>query len=77
MAPPCPLVAALVRTRTVFWKETADRKLSVASEAFVIPANVETPQEANAETLDQTGAGDRIRTDDLRITRTRSSPPFE
>ncbi len=34
-------------------------------------------EEANAETVDQTGAGDRTRTDDLRITRTQSSPPFE
>jgi len=34
-------------------------------------------EEASAESLDETGAGDRTRTDDLRITRTQSSPPFE
>jgi hypothetical protein len=28
-------------------------------------------EEANAETVDQTGAGDRTRTDDLRITSAR------
>ncbi len=63
-----PFGAGVCEDPRVFWKETADRKLSVASEAFVIPANVETPQEANAEELDQTGAGDRTRTDDLCIT---------
>ena len=33
-----PLMAASVRTRVVSWKEAAERKESVAREAFVIPS---------------------------------------
>ena len=32
-----PLMAASVRTLVVSWKEAADRKLSVAREAYVMP----------------------------------------
>ncbi len=59
-------------------REATLRKLEDALHcAVTVLSNVETPQEVNAETVDQTGAGDRTRTDDLRITRTQSSPPFE
>ena len=35
-----PLIAASVRTLVVSWKDAAERKESVASEAFVIPISV-------------------------------------
>ena len=38
-----PLIAASVRTRVVSWKEAADKKLSVAKAALVIPNSVRTP----------------------------------
>ena len=34
-----PLIAASVKTRVVSWKEAAERKESVAREAFVIPSS--------------------------------------
>ena len=37
----------------------------------------EVPGAETAKTPDKSGAGDRTRTDDLRITRTQSSLPFE
>ncbi len=50
-------------------REATLRKLEDALRgAVTVLSNVETPQEVSAETVDQTGAGDRTRTDDLRIT---------
>ena len=34
-----PLIAASVNTLVVSWNDAADKKLSVASEALVIPSN--------------------------------------
>ena len=34
-----PLIAASVSTRVVSWKEAAERKLSVASDALVMPSS--------------------------------------
>jgi integrase len=51
-------------------REPTLRKLVDAShDAVRTLSNVEPPAEVNAETDDQTEAGDRTRTDDLRITR--------
>ena len=38
-----PAIAASVSTRVVSWNEAADRKLSVASDAFVMPRRTEWP----------------------------------
>ena len=38
-----PLTAASVRTLVVSWNDAADKKLSVASDAFVIPSNTRFP----------------------------------
>ena len=38
-----PLIAASVRTLVVSWNDAADKKLSVASDAFVIPSNTLCP----------------------------------
>ena len=35
-----PLIAASVNTRVVSWKDAADKKESVAREAFVIPRRI-------------------------------------
>lgn len=35
-----PLIAASVRTRVVSWNDAADKKESVAKEAFVIPKRI-------------------------------------
>ena len=38
-----PFIAASVKTLVVSWNEAADRKLSVASDAFVIPSKTLLP----------------------------------
>ena len=38
-----PLIAASVNTLVVSWKDAADKKLSVASDAFVIPRSTRFP----------------------------------
>ena len=38
-----PFIAASVNTLVVSWNDAADKKLSVASEAFVIPSNTRLP----------------------------------